>query len=87
MLSLVSFYFIRWQIFINNIGWQAFFPVPFAQYNSEIAPEAKEDIEVKAAAGHFDIYRYKIKHTIPIYFDIKIRFLVLMKHVFIILIT
>ena len=39
------------------IGWQAFFPVPFAQYNSEIAPEAKEDIEVKAAAGHFDIYR------------------------------
>jgi hypothetical protein len=39
-------------------GWQAFFPVPFAQYNSEIAPEAKEDIEVKAAAGHFDIYSF-----------------------------
>ena len=57
MLSLVSSYFIRWQVFIDNIGWQAFFPVPFAQYNSEIAPEAKEDIEVKAAAGHFDIYR------------------------------
>ena len=38
-------------------GWQAFFPVPFAQYNKDVAPEAKEDIEVKAAAGHFDIYR------------------------------
>ena len=63
MLLLVSF-LIGWQIFIDNIGWQAFFPVPFAQYNSEIAPEAKEDIEVKAAAGHFDIYRYKIKNII-----------------------
>ena len=39
-------------------GWQAFFPVPFSQYNKEVAPEAKDDIEVKAAAGHFDIYRF-----------------------------
>ena len=32
--------------------------MPFAQYNKDVAPEAKEEIEVKAAAGHFDIYRF-----------------------------
>lgn len=39
-------------------GWQSYFPVPFTQYNKEISPEVKEEIEVKAAAGHFDIYSF-----------------------------
>ena len=41
--------------------------MPFSQYNREVAPEAKEDIEVKAAAGHFDIYRYILRAT-SVYF-------------------
>ena len=39
-------------------GWQSYFPVPFSQYNKEISPDVKEEIEVKAATGHFDIYRF-----------------------------
>lgn len=53
---LFSNYSLKFKLF--SPGWQAFFPVPFAQYNKEVAPEAKDDIEVKAAAGHFDIYRF-----------------------------
>jgi len=39
-------------------GWQAYFPVPFTQYNKDVSPEVKEEIEVKSAAGHFDIYSF-----------------------------
>ncbi|CBY33190.1 unnamed protein product [Oikopleura dioica] len=39
-------------------GWQAYFPVPFTQFNKEIAPDVKEEIEIKGSTGHFDIYSF-----------------------------
>jgi len=47
---------------MNTIkGWQAFFPIPFSQYNPEILYKntVKPDhIDIKANAGHFDIYSF-----------------------------
>jgi len=47
---------------MNTIkGWQAFFPIPFSQYNPKIlykdsAPP--DQIEIKPNFGHFDIYSF-----------------------------
>ncbi|XP_039247931.2 chondroitin sulfate synthase 2-like [Styela clava] len=42
-------------------GWQTFFPVPFAQYNTDIVFKDKpipKDIEIKPSYGHFDLYSF-----------------------------
>ena len=45
-------------------NWQVFFPIPFAAYNPDLIYDKNkneyppEEIEIKAAAGHFDIYDY-----------------------------
>nr|CAB3230711.1 chondroitin sulfate glucuronyltransferase-like [Phallusia mammillata] len=47
---------------MNTIqGWQAFFPIPFSQYNPDIvlknAP-VPEQIDITPSNGHFDIYSF-----------------------------
>lgn len=47
---------------MNSIQkWQAFFPIPFSQYNREIIFKDKpvpKDIEIKPIYGHFDSYSF-----------------------------
>uniref|UniRef100_H2Z5A8 Hexosyltransferase n=1 Tax=Ciona savignyi TaxID=51511 RepID=H2Z5A8_CIOSA len=42
-------------------GWQAFFPIPFSQYNPEIIfknGQVPDQIDIKPNNGHFDLYSF-----------------------------